>query len=190
MRGDQFLEIARECFEGSGAIGVGANLENGFAFEFENAGDVLEKGDGFVAVFEEGGHGMRGANGIGFEEAWGLAWRHVSTFDGEFEYGVADGNTDRGGLRYWFVDCREVAAADAEDDGDDVADDWGVTGCSGGGWGGDEGVARAGVREWGASSVGFDSDRSWFGGGCGDFLIWFWLLARGCRLAPLFFDDA
>lgn len=134
--------------------------------------------------------GGGGANGIGFEGVWGLVSLYVSTFDGEFEYGVADGNTDGGGLRYWFVDCGQVAAADSEDDGDDVADDWGVTGGSCGGGGGDEGLAWAGVGEWGAASVGFDSDGFWVGGRCGDFLSWDWVFTRGCRLAPFFFDDA
>ena len=112
-----------------------------------------------------------GANGIGFEGGWGLVSVYVSTFDGEFEYGVADGNTDGRGVRYWIVDRWEVAASDTEDDGDDIVDDWGAFGGARGGWGGDEGVARAGVGEWGAAEVGFDSHGFGFGGGRGDFLI-------------------
>ena len=60
MGGDEFFEVAGEGFEGSGAVCVGADFENGFAFEFEDLGDVFEERDGFVSVFEEGRHGWRG----------------------------------------------------------------------------------------------------------------------------------
>ncbi len=58
--GDEFFEVAGEGFEGSGTVCVGADFENGFAFEFEDLGDVFEERDGFVSVFEEGRHGWRG----------------------------------------------------------------------------------------------------------------------------------